>query len=116
LKPANLQRQDTLVSFDVVSLFTNLSVDEALQVIRNKLVYDTTLAEWSSLKVETIMELLDVCLRTTYFQVADRLYQQKDGMAMGSSLSPIFRNIYMEHFEKLVLDAVQHKPSLWLDT
>jgi predicted GIY-YIG superfamily endonuclease len=60
------------------------------------------------------MELLDVCLRTTYFQVDDRFYQQKDGMAMGSSLSPTVSNIYMKHFEKLALYSVQHKLSLWL--
>jgi hypothetical protein len=51
LKPVNLPRQDTLVSFDVVSLFTNIPVDRALQVIRNKLVNDNTLAERSIFKV-----------------------------------------------------------------
>jgi hypothetical protein len=59
------------------------------------------------------MELLEVCLRTTYFQVGDKLLQQKDGMAMGSSLLPIVSNIYMEHFERLALDWAQHKPPLW---
>jgi hypothetical protein len=59
-KLVNLRRQDTLVSFDVVSLFTNVPVDEALQVVRNKLANDNTLAERSILKVEAIMELLDV--------------------------------------------------------
>jgi hypothetical protein len=113
LKPVNLQRQDTFVGFDVVSLFTNVPVDEALQAIRNKLANDNTLAQRSILKVEAIMELPDVCLRTTYFQVDDRFYQQKEGMAMGGSLSPIVSNIYMEHFEKLALDSEQHKPSLW---
>jgi hypothetical protein len=33
---------------------------------------------------------------------------------MGSSLSPIFSNIFMEYFEKLALVLAQHKPSLWL--
>jgi hypothetical protein len=28
--------------------------------------------------------VLEVCLRTTYFQVDDKFYQQKDGMAMGN--------------------------------
>jgi hypothetical protein len=55
LKPVNLQRQDALDSFDVVSHFTNVPVDEALQVIRNKLVNDNTLAERSILKVEVNM-------------------------------------------------------------
>jgi hypothetical protein len=35
-------------------------------------------------------------------------------MAMGSSLSPVVSNIFMEHFEELALDSAQHKPSLWL--
>jgi hypothetical protein len=42
------------------------------------------------------MEVLEVCLRTTYYQVDDKFFQQKDGMAMRSSLSPILSNIYME--------------------
>jgi hypothetical protein len=60
------------------------------------------------------MELLDVCLRTTYFQVGGEFFQQKEGMAVGSSLSPIVSNIYMEFFEKLILNSAQYKPSLWL--
>jgi hypothetical protein len=47
------------------------------------------------------MESLEVCLKTTYFQVDDKFFQQKDGMAVGSSLSSIVCNIYMEYFEKL---------------
>jgi hypothetical protein len=49
------------------------------------------------LQVEAIMELLEVCLRATYIQVDDKLFQQKDDMAMGSSLSPILCNIFKEH-------------------
>jgi hypothetical protein len=101
-----------LVSFDVVSLFTNVPADEALQFIRNKLPNDNTLVERSVLQVEAIMDLLEVCLKTTYFQV-DKFFQQKDDTAMGSSLSLIVSNIFMEHFEKLALDSAQYKPSLW---
>jgi hypothetical protein len=71
LKPVNLQKQEILASFDVVSLITNVPVEEALQVIRGRLENDNTLTEWSVLKVDAIMELLEVCLRTTYFQVDD---------------------------------------------
>ncbi|XP_023710176.1 uncharacterized protein LOC111865964 [Cryptotermes secundus] len=102
---------DIVVDF---SLFTNVPVDEVLKIIENKLHDDVTLTERSVLQVEAIMELLEVCLRTTYFQVDDKFFQQKDGMAMGNSLSPIVSNIFMEHFEKLALDSAPYKPSLWL--
>jgi hypothetical protein len=35
-------------------------------------------------------------------------------MAIGSSLSPIVSNFFMENFEKETLDTAQYKPSLWL--
>jgi hypothetical protein len=111
LKYVNLQNTDTLVSFDVISLFTNVPIDETLDVIGSKLQDDNTLAERSILQVEDIMELLEVYLRTTYFQV-DKFFQQKNGMAMGSSLSPVVSNIFMEYYEKLALDTAQYKPSL----
>jgi hypothetical protein len=114
LKSVNLQSLDTVVSFDVVSLFTNAPVDEALQVIRNKLHNNNTLAKPAVLQVKAIMELLEVCLKTTYFQVDDKFFQQKYGMAMGSSLSPAVSNVFMEHFEELALDSTQYKPLLWL--
>jgi hypothetical protein len=104
LKPINLQSLDILVS-----LFTNAPVDEALQVIRNKLHNDHTLMERSSLEVEAIMELLEVCLTTTYFQV-DKFFQQKDGMSMGKGLSPVVSNIYMENFVELTLKTAAYRP------
>jgi hypothetical protein len=65
LKLVNLRGQEILVTFDVVSLFTNIPVYEALLVFRNRLDNDNTLAELSVLNMEAIMELLDGCLRTT---------------------------------------------------
>jgi hypothetical protein len=71
LKSVILRGQDILVSFEVVSPFTNIPVYGDLMVIRSRLDNENTLAEQSVLKVEAIMELLDVCLRTTYFQEDD---------------------------------------------
>jgi len=47
-----------LVSSDVVSLLTNVPVEEFLDVIRNKLLEYDTLAEQSVLEVDAIRELL----------------------------------------------------------
>jgi hypothetical protein len=44
----------------------------------------------------------------------DRLFEQKDDMVVGRSLSPSGSNILMEHFEILALDSAKHTPSLWL--
>jgi hypothetical protein len=106
LKSVNLKSLDILVSFDI-SLFAGVPVNEALQTIRNNLHNNYALVEWSALQPEAIMEMLEACLRTTYFQV-NKFFLQKAGMAIGNSV------IDMEHFENLVLDSALHKPSLWL--
>jgi hypothetical protein len=40
LKPVELQDQDILVSFDMASLCTNVSIEESLQIIKTKLDTD----------------------------------------------------------------------------
>jgi hypothetical protein len=47
--------------------------------------------------------------------VDDKFFQQKDDMAMGSSLASVLSNIYVEHSENLALDSALHKSLLWLD-
>jgi hypothetical protein len=89
LKSINFQSLDNVDSFDDVSLFTKVPVNEVLRVISSKLRKNYILVEWSALQPEAIMELLEVCLRTTYFQLDDKFFQQKDGIAIGSFLSPI---------------------------
>jgi hypothetical protein len=79
LKSVDLQSRDILVSFDIGSLFTNVPVNEALQVIRGTLQDDGNPEERSALPVEAITELLDVCLRTTYFQVGEFFQQKRHG-------------------------------------
>jgi hypothetical protein len=53
-------------------------------------------------------------MRTTYFKVDKKFYEQNEGMAMGSPLSPVMSNIFMETFEQLALSTAQQKPEMWL--
>ena len=110
----DLQPGDRFVSFDVESLYTNVPVREALEVIRKKLEEDQTLQERSQLPINAIMDLLECCLDNSYFQEKDRFYSQNDGLPMGSPLSPIVANIFMEWFESEALDHAPKKPKLWL--
>jgi hypothetical protein len=84
-------------------------VEEILQVIRNRLDTDPSFLECLSVQVEDVMELLDICLTTTYFQFQDKFYQQKEGIAMAKS--PVVSNMFMEHSEEIALDTADHKPA-----
>ncbi|GJQ88109.1 hypothetical protein Trydic_g13119 [Trypoxylus dichotomus] len=65
--------EDKLVSFDVTSLFTNVPIEAALAIVKNRLSRDTTLDE-IKLSVKAITELLSTCV-TKYFQVDNEFYQ-----------------------------------------
>ncbi len=57
-----LRSDEMMVSFDVSSLFTNVPIDEAVSVIRDKLQNNESLDERTCLFPECIAELLEVCL------------------------------------------------------
>ena len=60
-----------MVSFDVNNLFTQVPIDEALRVIKVKLTNDQTLTERTSIPAPQLVELVELCLRSFYFQFQD---------------------------------------------
>ena len=60
-----------------------------------------------------VAELLEVCLKSTYFSYGGDFYEQTQGAAMGSPVSAIVANLYMEFFEELALGSTPVKLRLW---
>ena len=92
--------RDLMVSFDVVSLFTKVPIEETLEVINQGLDEDKTLLDRTPLEIEDICALTELCLRSTYFHCKDQSFEQIEGAAMGSPLSSIIPNISMNHLER----------------
>jgi hypothetical protein len=93
------------VSLDVVSLSTTTLVNESLLVVRKRLEEDVKLQNRTQHTVDTIMELLTVCLCNTYFYLNGDFYRQKRGMAMGSSLPTVVSGIFLEELELQALET-----------
>ena len=90
------------------------TTDETLAVIRDKLAADPFLEERTCISIDNLMEMLTFCVETTYFGMGSNIYRQEEGLAMGSPLSPVLANIYMEYFEEMALGSTSLKPSMWL--
>ena len=103
-----------MVSLDVESLFTKVPTDETLAVVRDKLAVDPLLEERTCILIDNLMEMLTFYEETTYFGMGSDRYRQEEGLAMGSPLSPVLANIYMEYVEDMALGSTSLKPSMWL--
>ena len=94
-KHITLAPGECLSSYDVSSLFTSVPVDPALNIIKDQLEKDHTLKERTVMEVSDIILLLEFCLKNTYFSFQDQFYEQVEGAAMDSPVSPIVANLYM---------------------
>jgi hypothetical protein len=60
-----------------------------------------------------ILALYKHVLTSTYFCIDGQYYEQTDGVAMGSPLSPVTANFYMEDFERKAIEQATQKPAYW---
>lgn len=88
-----------MVSYDVTSLFTNIPVQETIEIILNKL-FPTAESNYKEFSRSTFKTLLELAVNDSYFTFNNITYKQIDGMAMGSPLGPTFANIFMCHLEE----------------
>ena len=105
IQDTTLVENDKMVSFDVVSMITRVPLSEAIEVISHQLLQDETLDERSGLPPSEICHLTDIFLRSTYFQFQELFFEQLEGAAMGSLLSPVIDNLFMEHVEERALNT-----------
>ncbi len=113
-KPIKVSSDETILSYDVCFLFTCISPEVAVEVVRKRLDKDISYRKRTKLTAEQICDLLSLCLNTTYFLCRGTYYKQNHGCAMGSPVSSIVVNLYMEEFEQLALSSYPgEKPSHW---
>ena len=66
------------------------------------------------MSIQQITILLELCLTNTYFLFQGEYYEHVQGAAMGSPISPLRTNLFMEEFEVKTLITCPHPPSVWL--
>jgi len=100
LESLKIKPGDLMVSFDVVSLFTKFRVEESLTLLSQHFNDD-------------ILALYKHVITSTYFCLDGQFYEQTEGVSMGSPLSPVIANFYMENFEMRAIKKATHKPACW---
>jgi len=90
-------QNQVMVSFDVVSLFTNTTGRNYQHNCRIYFFRDST-NDSLPMPKDIFIKLMKLATQDM-FQYKDKLYQQTDGVARGSSLEPKMANFFLAHFE-----------------
>ena len=91
----------TLISLDVVSLFTNVSLRKIVNIVLDR-VYNQKLIKTTLSKSVLKKLILDTCQKTA-FTLNGIIYEQKDDVSMGALLRPVLANIIMMECEKVIV-------------
>ena len=100
-----------MVSFDVTSLFTNVPLDETIEIILRRVYIDQKIN--TNIPVKEMKELLHLCTKNVHFIFKGEIYIQIDGVAMGSPLGPVLENIFMVELEKILMPKLDKEVTLW---
>ena len=113
IRQRTVQKDEVMVSFDVVSLFTKIPVDLAVSVAHSRLMDDPTLEDQTLLSPDEISSLLSFCLNATYFTFRGTFFEQVSGTAMGSLISVVKTNLVMKDVEQKALSSLRSRLPLW---
>ena len=97
LKQLKLEEGNYVVSFDIVSLFTNIPLQESIDLAVELLFEKDTTIKMSKAQMK---KLFHFATSQTHFTYQNQHYDQVDGVAMGSPLGPVLANLFMGKLEK----------------
>ena len=102
-----------LASLDVESLFTNVPVEQTIEIILQH-VYNHSTLEPPKIPKAILKGILQACtMEAPFITPRGDVYYQIEGVAMGSPLGPTFANFYMGHLESNVLQNVDIRPTVY---
>lgn len=99
-----LKSDDVLCSFDVVSMFTSIPFKLVFDIIMGKA---DAFQQIMGISSECLKRLVSFLLRDCMvFTALDKIYEQRDGIPMGSCLSPTVARLTMDEVIKHLLERV----------
>ena len=90
-----------MASLDLDSLFTNIPLEEAIDICVDNLDNDNE--NPPNIPKHDFRNLLNIATKETFFMFNNKYYKQVDGVAMGSPLGLALAKIYMCSFESKLL-------------
>ena len=88
-----------MTNLDIDALFTNISLDETIDICINKLFQAPEILA-KGISKNDFCDLLNLATKDSFFTFNNKFYIQVDDVAMGSPLDPTLANIFLSHHEE----------------
>ena len=113
IRNLTIEEDECMVSFDVVSLYTNVPISDTLDIIRELLLNDDEYENKTHIPIDKLMSLIEIVLTKTWYLFDGKYFSQTDGVAMGGPTSSVVAEIYMQAHENTALTTADHAPRVW---
>ena len=101
LRSVILKEDEEIISFDVVSLYTNVPVMEAIEVCTD-LLFALPPDQRPSIEKDTFITLAKIASCDVLMSTHDGYYRQIDGLAMGSPPAPHLANGWLSRYDPVI--------------
>ena len=99
-----------MVSYDVTSLFTNIPLEETINIAVDLIFMNNPNIKISKEELNTLFVF---ATSQSHFLFDGNYYDQVDGVAMGSPLGPVLANLFMSVWEKDWINDYKSSPILF---
>ena len=103
LEKTKLDFDESIISLDVKSLYTNVPLKEAVEIALRRLYEQVNPPETSR---KTMKKLLNLAVSKVLFKCNDLWYVQEDDLAMDASLAVILANLWLKEYEPALKNEI----------
>ena len=102
IRNTSIDADHILVSYEVTALFTNVPAHETITILVEKAFSENWFSDTYDLNLskDQLRELLELATTIQLFQLNGTLYEQVEGVAMGSPSGPLLANTFMCSIEE----------------
>jgi hypothetical protein len=109
IRGQNVPRGSLLVTADVTSLYTNMTIDRMLETVADAF----RRFPCTDRPDKELLDLLELTLRNNDFTFNGELFLQVCGTAMGKSYAPSLADLYLESFDESARTGFRTRPLIY---
>jgi retron-type reverse transcriptase len=91
-----------MITFDIKDLYVNIPIDETIAIVKTQLTKNK-IEKYTITQAGTPLKTI---LRQNYVQSGNKFFQPHKGVAMGSPISGLIAEIFLQYYEQLLVKNI----------